>query len=189
MTILFCVNLRLPLDMGPFLLYLCNKKQNVMKKAWIVMVLVGLLSCSTATAQAIIIPYRPGFGPVNEEKVYDVVEQMPSFPGGPAAMIEFIGRTIVYPVSALKQNLQGRVIVSFIVERDGSLSNAKVVKSVAPDMDKEALRVVKKMPRWIPGQQNGCKVKVKYTIPVTFRLDKQPVTPKKDTDKSQVIGG
>ena len=85
MTILFCVNLRLPLDMGPFLLYLCNKKQNVMKKAWIVMVLVGLLSCSTATAQAIIIPYRPGFGPVNEEKVYDVVEQMPSFPGGPAA--------------------------------------------------------------------------------------------------------
>ena len=138
---------------------------------------------------AIIIPYRPGFGPVNEEKVYDVVEQMPSFPGGPAAMIEFIGRTIVYPVNALKQNLQGRVIVSFIVERDGSLSNAIVVKSVAPDMDKEALRVVKKMPRRIPGQQNGCKVRVKYTIPVTFRLDKQPVTPKKDTDKSQVIGG
>lgn len=159
-----------------------------MKKVWIVMVLVGLLSSSIATAQETIIPYRPGCGPIDEGKVYDVVEQMPSFPGGPNAMMEFISRTITYPVSALKQNLQGRVVVSFIVERDGSLSNAKVVKSVAPDMDKEALRVVKKMPRWIPGQQNGCKVRVKYTIPVTFRLDKQPVTPKKDTDRSQVIG-
>ena len=138
-----------------------------------VMVLVGLLTCRTATAQETIIPYRPGFGPVDEGKVYDVVEQMPSFPGGPAAMMEFISRSIVYPVSALKQELQGRVIVSFIVERDGRLSNAKVVKSVAPDLDKEALRIVKKMPRWIPGQQNGRKVKVKYTVPVTFRLNKQ----------------
>ena len=138
-----------------------------------VMVLVGLLTCRTATAQETIIPYRPGFGPVDEGKVYDVVEQMPSFPGGPAAMMEFISRSIVYPVSALKQELQGRVIVSFIVERDGRLSNAKVVKSVAPDLDKEALRIVKKMPRWIPGQQNGRKVKVKYTVPITFRLNKQ----------------
>ena len=144
-----------------------------MKKVWMVMVLVGLLACRTATAQETIIPYRPGFGPVDEGKVYDVVEQMPSFPGGPAAMMEFISRSIVYPVSALKQELQGRVIVSFIVERDGRLSNAKVVKSVAPDLDKEALRIVKKMPRWIPGQQNGRKVKVKYTVPITFRLNKQ----------------
>ena len=144
-----------------------------MKKVWMVMVLVGLLACRTATAQETIIPYRPGFGPVDEGKVYDVVEQMPSFPGGPAAMMEFISRSIVYPVSALKQELQGLVIVSFIVERDGRLSNAKVVKSVAPDLDKEALRIVKKMPRWIPGQQNGRKVKVKYTVPITFRLNKQ----------------
>jgi len=144
-----------------------------MKKVWVFMVLVGLLACRTATAQETIIPYRPGFGPVDEGKVYDVVEQMPSFPGGPAAMMEFISRSIVYPVSALKQELQGRVIVSFIVERDGRLSNAKVVKSVAPDLDKEALRIVKKMPRWIPGQQNGRKVKVKYTVPITFRLNKQ----------------
>ncbi|MBQ9186795.1 MAG: energy transducer TonB [Prevotella sp.] len=156
-----------------------------MKKIWIIIVLAGVLSCLTATAQETLIPYRPGCGPVDEEKVYDVVEQMPSFPGGPAAMMDFISRTITYPVSALKQNLQGRVIVTFVVERDGSLSHAKVVKSVAPDMDKEALRVVKKMPRWIPGQQNGCKVKVKYTVPVTFRLNKQPVQP---VDRSKVIG-
>ena len=141
-----------------------------MKKVWMVMVLVGLLTCRTATAQETIIPYRPGFGPVDEGKVYDVVEQMPSFPGGPAAMMEFISRSIVYPVSALKQELQGRVIVSFIVERDGRLSNAKVVKSVAPDLDKEALRIVKKMPRWIPGKLNGVCVRTKYTIPITFRL-------------------
>ena len=87
-----------------------------MKKVWMVMVLVGLLTCRTATAQETIIPYRPGFGPVDEGKVYDVVEQMPSFPGGPAAMMEFISRSIVYPVSALKQELQGRVI-SFIAYR------------------------------------------------------------------------
>ena len=141
-----------------------------MKKIWIVYLLVGLLSCTTATAQETIIPYRPGCGPVDEEKVYDVVEQMPSFPGGTAAMMEFIKRTKVYPVSALKQNIQGRVIITFIVEKDGSLTKAKVVKSVYPALDKEALRVVKKMPKWMPGKQNGNAVRVKYALPITFRL-------------------
>ena len=141
-----------------------------MKRVWIIMVLAGLLSCSTATAQETIIPYRPGYGPVDEEKVYDVVEQMPSFPGGPAALMEFINRTKVYPVSAFNQHIQGRVIITFIVEKDGRLSKAKVVKSVHPALDKEALRVVKKMPKWIPGQQGDRKVRVRYIIPVTFRL-------------------
>ena len=141
-----------------------------MKKVWIVFLLVGLLSCTTATAQETTIPYRPGCGPVDEEKVYDVVEQMPSFPGGTAAMMEFIKRTKVYPVSALKQNIQGRVIITFIVEKDGSLTNAKVIKSVHPALDKEALRVVKKMPKWMPGKQNGNAVRVKYVLPITFRL-------------------
>ena len=104
-------------------------------------------------------------------------------------MMGFIGRMMVYPVGALKRHIQGRVIITFVVEKDGSLSNAKVVKSVDKDLDKEALRIVKKMPRWIPGQQNGCRVRVKYTIPVTFRLDKQPVQPTNDVDRSQVIGG
>ena len=175
----------MPLDIGRLMVYLCSKKRNVMKKIWIIIVLAGVLSCLTATAQETLIPYRPGCGPVDEEKVYDVVEQMPSFPGGPAAMMDFISRTITYPVSALKQNLQGRVIVTFVVERDGCLSHAKVVKSVAPDMDKEALRVVKKMPRWIPGNMMGVPVRVKYTVPVTFRLNKQPVQP---VDRSKVIG-
>jgi protein TonB len=141
-----------------------------MKRVWIMMVLAGLLSCSTATAQETIIPYRPGFGPVDEKKVYDVVERMPMFPGGPAALMEFIDSTKLYPISALKQHIQGRVIVTFIVEKDGSITNSKVIRSVDPALDKEALRVVKKMPHWIPGQQLDRKVRVRYIIPVTFRI-------------------
>ena len=85
-------------------------------------------------------------------------------------MMEFIKRTKVYPVSALKQNIQGRVIITFIVEKDGSLTNAKVIKSVNQDLDKEAMRVIKKMPKWMPGKQNGNAVRVKYALPITFRL-------------------
>ena len=90
-----------------------------------------------------------------EAKVFDVVEQMPSFPGGPVAE---------------ENGIQGRVIVTFVVEKDGSITDVRVVKSVDPSLDKEAQRVVKSMPRWIPGKQNGSAVRVKYTVPVTFRL-------------------
>ena len=141
-----------------------------MKKVWIIMVLVGLLSCSTATAQETIIPYRPGFGPVDEEKVYDVVELMPSFSGGKEALKAYLAENVRYPKELEENCVQGRVIITFIVEADGSLSQAKVIKSVHPALDKEALRVVKKMPKWIPGQQDYHKVRVRYIIPVTFRL-------------------
>ena len=141
-----------------------------MKKVWIIMVLAGLLSCSTATAQETIIPYRPGYGPVDEEKVYDVVEQMPSFPGGIEALKAYLAENVRYPKELEGTCIQGRVIIAFIVEKDGRLSKAKVVKSVHPALDKEALRVVKKMPRWIPGQQGDRKVRVRYIIPVTFRI-------------------
>ena len=141
-----------------------------MKKVWIVFLLVGLLSCTTATAQETIIPYRPGCGPVDEEKVYDVVEQMPSFPGGIEALKAYLAENVRYPKELEGTCIQGRVIITFIVEKDGRLSKAKVVKSVHPALDKEALRVVKKMPRWIPGQQGDRKVRVRYIIPVTFRI-------------------
>ena len=141
-----------------------------MKKVWIIMVLAGLLSCSTATAQETIIPYRPGFGPVDEEKVYEVVEQMPWFPGGIEALKAYLAENVRYPKELEGTCIQGRVIITFIVEKDGRLSKAKVVKSVHPALDKEALRVVKKMPRWIPGQQGDRKVRVRYIIPVTFRI-------------------
>ena len=107
--------------------------------------------------------------PLNS-RVYDVVEQMPSFPGGPAAMFEYLSKAIRYPVDAEKNGIQGRVICTIVVEKDGSISDVKVVKSVLPSLDKEAVRVVSSMPRWNPGKQSGSTVRVKYTIPLTFRL-------------------
>ena len=107
---------------------------------------------------------------VEESKVFDVVEEMPQFPGGQAALLEYLAKNIKYPVVAEENGVQGRVIVTFVVERDGSITDVKVVKSVDPSLDKEAARVVKSMPHWIPGKQNGSAVRVKYTVPVTFRL-------------------
>ena len=103
-------------------------------------------------------------------KVFDVVEQMPSFPGGNGALMKYLSRNIKYPTIAEENGVQGKVIVQFVVGRDGSISGAKVVKSVDPSLDKEAIRVVKSMPKWIPGKQNGQSVNVKYTLPVTFQL-------------------
>ena len=107
---------------------------------------------------------------VEETKVFDVVEEMPQFPGGPSALFEFLSKNIKYPVVAEENGIQGRVIVTFVVERDGHITDVKVVKSVDPSLDKEATRVVKSMPKWIPGKQNGSAVRVKYTVPVTFKL-------------------
>ena len=102
--------------------------------------------------------------------VYDCVEQMPSFPGGTQKLKEFIEENLRYPKELEETCVQGRVIVRFVVERNGKLSNVKVVKSVHPVLDKEALRIVKLMPRWIPGRQNGITVRVKFYIPIIFRL-------------------
>jgi len=105
-----------------------------------------------------------------ENKVFDVVEQMPSFPGGDAALMEYLSKNVKYPVVAQENGVQGRVIVTFVVERDGSVTDVKVIRSVDPSLDREASRVISSMPRWIPGKQNGSAVRVKYTVPVTFRL-------------------
>lgn len=108
--------------------------------------------------------------PEADEKAFDVVEKMPEFPGGVGEMMKFLSMTIKYPVAAEKAGTQGRVIASFIVEKDGSVSSAKVQKSVSEELDAEALRVVNAMPKWTPGMQKGQVVRVKYTIPITFRL-------------------
>jgi protein TonB len=105
-----------------------------------------------------------------ENKVFDVVEVMPSFPGGQGALMQWLSKNIKYPVVAEENGVQGRVVVTFVVEKDGSITDVKVVKSVDPSLDKEAARVVKSMPHWIPGKQNGSAVRVKYTVPVTFKL-------------------
>ena len=105
-----------------------------------------------------------------ENKVFDVVEQMPSYPGGNGALMQYLSKNIKYPVVAEENGIQGRVICTFVVERDGSVTDVRVAKSVDPSLDKEAVRVVSSMPKWIPGKQNGSAVRVKYTLPVTFRL-------------------
>lgn len=108
--------------------------------------------------------------PEVENKVFDVVEQMPSFPGGPSALMQYLSTNIKYPVVAQENGVQGRVVVSFVVERDGSITDVQVARSVDPSLDREAQRVVRSMPRWIPGKQNGQAVRVKYNVPVAFRL-------------------
>ena len=105
-----------------------------------------------------------------ESKVFDVVEQMPSFPGGQGALLEYLASHVKYPVVAQETGVQGRVVVSFVVERDGSITDVRVVRSVDPSLDREAQRVVSSMPRWTPGKQNGSAVRVKYNVPVSFRL-------------------
>ena len=121
----------------------------------------------TNTAIGVVVDEKPK---EEETKVFDVVEQMPSFPGGDAELMKYLSTHIKYPVVAEENGIQGRVIATFVVERDGSISDVKVIKSVDPSLDKEAIRVLKSMPKWIPGKQNGSAVRVKYTVPVTFRL-------------------
>lgn len=105
-----------------------------------------------------------------QEKAFDVVEEMPSFPGGTAKLFEYLTTSVKYPEAAQKSGTQGRVIATFVVETDGAISDVNVVKSVSPELDAEAVRVLKGMPNWNSGKQNGKAVRVKYTVPVTFSL-------------------
>ena len=106
----------------------------------------------------------------DEEETFMVVEDMPEFPGGTAGLLEYLRSNLNYPAGCKANNIQGRVLVSFVVEKDGSISDAEVVKSVDEELDAEALRVVSKMPNWKPGTQRGEAVRVKYTVPINFRL-------------------
>lgn len=105
-----------------------------------------------------------------EDQIFQVVEQMPEFPGGMAELMKFLGKNIKYPTIAQENGIQGRVIVQFVVNQDGSIVDPVVMRSVDPYLDKEALRVISTMPKWKPGMQRGKAVRVKYTVPVTFRL-------------------
>ncbi len=106
-----------------------------------------------------------------EEAPFMVVEDMPEFPGGTAALLEYLRKNIKYPAICRENNIQGRVIVSFVVNKDGAIVDPEVVKSVNPSLDKEAVRVISNMPPWKPGKQRGKAVRVKYTVPVNFRLN------------------
>ncbi len=107
---------------------------------------------------------------VEETKIFTVVEQMPMYPGGDGALMGYLRDNIKYPTVAAENGVQGRVVVGFVVERDGSITDVKILRGVDPSLDREAMRVVKSMPRWNPGKQNGSAVRVKYQVPVSFRL-------------------
>jgi len=125
-----------------------------------------------------VIQAKEVFTPVEQmPEFFDVVEQMPEYPGGSMAMFEYLSKSIKYPKEAEEAQKEGRVIVTFIVNKDGSINDARVVKSVDPALDTEALRVINGMPNWTPGRQNGKVVNVKYTIPISFRLQTKE-TPK-----------
>lgn len=132
------------------------------------------IASSEETGQAVEIKYVPVA--VEEEEpeeqtIFEVVEQMPEFPdGGMAGLMQFLSKNIKYPTIAQENGTQGRVTVQFVVNKDGSIVDAKVLRGVDPYLDKEALRVIGSMPKWKPGMQRGKPVRVKYTVPVMFRL-------------------
>ena len=107
---------------------------------------------------------------------------MPQFPGGQGVLMKYLAANIKYPASAVKAKKQGRVLVTFVIQKDGSVTNARIARSVDPELDAEALRIVKAMPNWTPGTQDGKPVNVKYIIPVKFSLPTD-VTPVKKEEK------
>lgn len=108
-----------------------------------------------------------------EEEIFVAVEQMAEFPGGQAALMKWLSNNIRYPEAAAQNDIQGRVVVKFVVEKDGSIGKAEIVRGVDKDLDREALRVVKKMPKWQPGKNNGVAVRSYFNLPVTFKLQNQ----------------
>ena len=113
----------------------------------------------------------------DNDKAYDVVEEMPQYPGGVGKLMEYVSMNVRYPKEAESKSIQGRVVTTFVVEKDGSITDAEVIKSVDPALDAEALRVVKAMPKWTPGKQEGKPIRVKYTMPITFALQGGDVIP------------
>jgi TonB family protein len=114
-------------------------------------------------------PPAPPAGSVQEE-VFLVVEQTPEFPGGEDAFHTYLINQVKYPAEAVKKGIQGKVFVTFVVGKDGTVKNSKIVRGVDPTLDKEALRVVNAMPKWKPGRQNGKDVAVQFTVPINFKL-------------------
>ena len=133
-----------------------------MKKLILLLLMAGCC-LMTANAQKTVVSQT-------DQKVFDTVEQMPEYPGGMQAMIEFLQTNMKYPEDAAKQKVEGRVMVQFVVETDGSVTDVHVAKQVFPSLDAEAIRVVQAMPKWTPGKEKGKVVRVKYNLPIVFRM-------------------
>ena len=134
-------------------------------KRLIIMSLMATCCLTTVLAQKTVVSQKD-----QKEEPFNVVEDMPAFPGGMEAMIQFLSSNIQYPADAQKQKVDGRVLVKFVVEKDGSITEVKVIKPAFPSLDAEAIRVVKAMPKWKPGYQNGQAVRVQFAMPINFSL-------------------
>ena len=133
----------------------------MMKKLFLIMIL-AVVSFTTAGAQ--------NKAEANSGKVYETSEVMPEYPGGVPKLMEFLSANVRYPVEAQRSKIEGRSVIGFVVERDGSISNVSVTKGSYPLLDDEAIRVVKEMPKWKPGMIKGKPVRVKFNLPIYFRL-------------------
>ena len=127
------------------------------------MALMALFGLTTVSAQKTVVAKK-------NQQVFDVVEKMPEYPGGQAALFEYLSKNVKYPADAEKKKIEGRVLVTFVVNTDGSITDIEVVRKTFPSLDAEAVRVISGMPKWKPGEQKGKKVRVKYTVPLNFRL-------------------
>jgi protein TonB len=127
------------------------------------MALMAVFGLTTVSAQKTVVAKK-------NQKVFDVVEQMPEYPGGQAALIEYISNNVKYPDDAAKKKVEGKVFVTFVVDTDGKITDVSLLRKVFPSLDAEAIRVISGMPNWIPGKQKGQVVRVKYTVPIMFRL-------------------
>jgi len=132
-------------------------------KKFIIMALMAVFGLTTVSAQKTIVAKK-------NQKVFDIVEQMPEYPGGQAALFEFISKNVKYPDDAVKKKVEGKVFVTFVVDTDGKITDVSLMRKVFPSLDAEAVRVISAMPNWIPGKQKGQVVRVKYTVPIMFRL-------------------
>lgn len=121
--------------------------------------------------EMVVVGYAPKEeSPVNEDVVFEVVEEMPSFPGGTNGLMQYLSKNIKYPVEAQKEKIQGRVVIQMIVDKNGNVTRPKIIEGVNPPLDAEAIRITTNMPKWKPGMQRGKAVDVKYTFPIVFRL-------------------
>ena len=121
----------------------------------------------------------------DNDSIYQIVEQMPKFPGGESALMEYVSKNVAYPEEAKEKEIQGRVFIGFVVEKDGSVNEVKVMRGIGGGCDEEAVRVIKGMPKWKPGIQKGKPVRVSYMMPINFKLDSQPTKPAQKADVSK----
>lgn len=124
---------------------------------------MALFGLTTVSAQKTVVAKK-------NQQVFDVVEQMPEYPGGMAAMVEYLSANVKYPADAEKKKVEGKVFVTFVVDTDGSITDVTLMKKVFPSLDAEAMRVISAMPKWVPGKQRGQVVRVRFTVPIMFRL-------------------